>query len=198
MHARLVRSVPLPGPRRALTGAAAALLTLTACGTSGSSSGDFNPDGAPSNARPATDPTPQAVPPPTMSRQQIDKLVLDRYREYQRVYKRVYETNDPAQLATVAMDPLLTTVTADVERTKAKGVIWRFTNISNPRVYARSKDGANVYVVDCMRTLAGYRFSAKTGKRTAGGTGSAYLYRTAVTYNAGVWKVSDTKRDNKC
>ncbi|KAB2341290.1 hypothetical protein [Actinomadura rudentiformis] len=198
MHARLVRSVPLPGSRRALTGAAAALLTLTACGSTGSSSGDFNPNGAPSGARPATDSTPQAAPPPTMSRQQIDKLVLDRYREYQRVYKQVYETNDPAQLATVAMDPLLTTVTEDVERTRAKGVIWRFTNISNPRVYARSKDGLNVYVVDCMRTLAGYRFSTKTGKRTGGGTGSAYRYRTAVSFDAGVWKVSNTKRDSRC
>ncbi|MGK5559254.1 hypothetical protein ACSNOI_47420, partial [Actinomadura kijaniata] len=145
-------------------------------------------------ADPATDPShPSALP-----TAQVDQAVLARYREYQQVYKRAYERNDPTELSTVATDPLLTHVTKDIERMKAQHQIWRFTNISNAKVYARAKDGLTVYVVDCMRTLAGYRYSAKTGKRTGGGTGDAYLYRTAVRYDQGTWKVSDTIRDKKC
>ncbi|MFG2005791.1 hypothetical protein ACGFNU_42250 [Spirillospora sp. NPDC048911] len=197
MRARLVRSVPPPGPRRALTGAAAAaLLVLTGCGTD-KSSGDFEPQGAASNGNPATDPTQQAAP-PTMSRQQIDKLVLQRYREYQRVYKRVYQANDPAPLNAVVTEPLLSSITKDVEAMAAKNEIWRFTNIFNPRVQSRSQDGTAVNVIDCVRTLAAYRYSTKTGKRLGGGPGDAVAYLTTLKYDAGTWKVADSKRGNSC
>ncbi|KAB2379697.1 hypothetical protein [Actinomadura montaniterrae] len=96
------------------------------------------------------------------------------------------------------MDPLLAQLTKDIESTKAKGEIWRFTNTLNPRVYAQSKDGTKVYVIDCVNTLAGYRYSAKTGKRTGGGPGGAYIYRTTVQYDSGTWKVAATTRDRTC
>ncbi|MFB4312773.1 hypothetical protein [Actinomadura sp. 21ATH] len=166
-----------------------------ACGQQ-PSSGDFNPNGTLSRNTPATS-APSASP-SALPTAQVNQTVLTRYREYQRVYKRVYESNDPSELSTVAMDPLLTQITRDVEKTRAQGEIWRFTNISNAKVYARAKDGLTVYVVDCVRTLASYRFSARTGKRTGGGEGGSYLHRTAVRYDAGTWKVSETVRDDKC
>ncbi|WP_157419869.1 hypothetical protein [Actinomadura kijaniata] len=211
MRARSVHP-PHPAPRPATTRtlrATACLLTgtllatTTACGGTDANSGTFRPrdaadNGAPATpagtADPATDPShPSALPTP-----QVDQAVLTRYREYQQVYKRVYERNDPTELSTVATDPLLTHVTKDVERMKAQNQIWRFTNISNAKVYARAKDGLTVYVVDCMRTLAAYRFNARTGQRVEGGPGEAHLHRTAVRYDNGTWKVSDTIRDKKC
>ncbi|WP_344590060.1 hypothetical protein [Actinomadura vinacea] len=143
--------------------------------------------------------TPTASSPPTaIPTAELTKTVLTRYNEYRKVFKRVYEMNDAAELSTVAMDPLLGEVTRDIAQIRAKGEIWRFTTVSNARVYSRSKDGLTVYVVDCIRTLAGYRFSAKTGKRTGGGPGGAFLHRTAVRYDQGTWKVSDSVRDKKC
>ncbi|GAA2603518.1 hypothetical protein SMC26_03610 [Actinomadura fulvescens] len=200
MRARLVRPHPAPGPRRALTGAATALLTLTAlgCGDTGSPSGDFNPGGTPSNARPATDPTPQSAPPPTQSAQEINKTVLQRYLEYQRVYKRVYRVNDPAPLSAIVTEPLLSSITKDVQAMAAKNEVWRFTNIFNPRVQSRSPDGASVNVIDCVRTLTAYRYSTKTGQRLGGGTGDAVAYLTTLKYDAGTWKVADSKRGNSC
>jgi hypothetical protein len=165
------------------------------CGSGSSPGGTFQPSG--SLADPASPSTAQAGP-GALPTEQVDAQVLRHYAAYQKAYKTAYETNDPSGLPAVATDPLLTTVTRDIERTRAKGEIWRFVNISNPRVYARSQDGLTVYVVDCMRTLAGYRFSTRTGKRTGGGPGGTYQYRTALKYDAGVWKVSNTKRDQPC
>ncbi|XVQ12695.1 hypothetical protein ACQP1W_09105 [Spirillospora sp. CA-255316] len=173
-----------------------AAASMSACGDE-PSSGTFKPNGSLATNTP-TSPPAAARPPSTIPTPQLDQTVLTRYREYRKVFKRVYEVNDATELATVATDPLLNEVTRDIEQLKDKGQIWRFTTISNPRVYARSKDGMTVYVVDCIRTLAGYRFSAKTGKRTGGGTGGAFLHRAAVRYDQGTWKVSDSVRDKKC
>ncbi|WP_329519636.1 hypothetical protein [Spirillospora sp. NBC_01491] len=192
MRTRLVGSSPR-GPRHAVPALLLAALPLTACGESAPSGGDFKPNGSLSSAVPTAAPPPSAIP-----TEQIDKTVLERYHEYQTVYQRAYEANDPAELGTVAVDPLLSRVTGDIERTKARGELWRFTNVSNAKVYARSKDGLIVYVVDCLRTVGGYRFSAKTGKRLSGGAGKAYLHRAAVRYGAGTWKVSETNRDKQC
>ncbi|MFI0353465.1 hypothetical protein [Actinomadura sp. 9N407] len=200
MHARLVRTSPHGRPCVRPTLVLAALLAtaaLTACGQQ-SSSGDFKPNGSLASTSPQNDAPAGTAAPSALPTAQVNKTVLDVYREYQRVYKRVYESNDPTDLTTVAMDPLLGQITRDVEQTKAKGEIWRFTNISNAKVYARAKDGQTVYVIDCLRTLASYRFSAKTGKRIGGSEGASYLHRTAVRYDAGTWKVSETVRDDKC
>ncbi len=207
MRARPVRSTPhgccrpkSRAPRAARTTAAAALLplALTACGTSHPAAGTFSPTGRAATATPLGDPSTASQDPSKLPTPEIDKIVLDRYRAYQKMYQRVYETNDPTDLPTVAIDPVLSRVTADVERTKAKHEIWRFTNISNPKVYARSKDGMTVYVIDCLQTLASYKFSTTTGKRLAGGEGSSYIHRTAVHYSGGQWRVADSIEGDKC
>ncbi|WP_165964669.1 hypothetical protein, partial [Actinomadura sp. KC216] len=129
---------------------------------------------------------------------QLYQTALKRYRAYQAAYQKAYETNNAAELSTVAVDPLLGQVTKELEATKAKGELWRFTNTFNPRVYARSTDSSKVYVIDCVRTLVGYRFSTTTGKRISGGPGAAYVYRTTLQYDGRTWKAAATVRDKQC
>lgn len=200
MRARLVRSSPL-GSHRATTAPVIVLaLTLCAaagCGSQGSSSnGELAPNGTFDGG--AAAPAPTAVAPSAIPTAQLFKTVLQRYREYQAAYKKAYETNDPSQLPTVAMDPLLTEITEQIEATRAKGEIWRYTSTFNPRVYARSRDSTKVYLVDCIRTLVGYRYSAKTGERLGGGPGGTHLFRTTLQYDSGVWKVAESVRKKKC
>ncbi|MEV5825872.1 hypothetical protein AB0L25_09870 [Spirillospora sp. NPDC052242] len=198
MRARLVRS-PARTVRRAASaaGGASIVFVLAGCGTSGSSGGDLDPSGT-FGTGPASAPTSAAPVPSAVPTAQLHKTVLDRYREYQKVYKQAYETNDPSDLASVAMDPLLTQVTDDIEATEAEGEIWRFTNTHNPRIYAKSSDSTKVYVIDCIQTLAGYRYSATTGERLGGGPGDAYLYRSTVQWDSGTWKVAASVRDRTC
>jgi hypothetical protein len=196
MRARLVRSSPLGSHRAASVLVAAAVCAVAGCGSSGSSSnGEFAPNGSfdTGAAAPAPAAAPSAIP-----TAELYKTVLKRYRAYQDAYKKAYETNDPSTLPDVAMDPLLTKVTDDVKATKAKGEIWRFANTFNPRVYARSKDSTKVYVIDCVRTLAAYRFSAKTGKRLSQTPGEAFVYRATLAYDSGTWKVAANVRDRQC
>lgn len=200
MRPRLVRPSP-GGPRRAvrpllLAASAALTVPLAACGSGSPSGGSFQPNGSFGSASPG-DPSGSAAPSP-LPTDQMDKAALKVYRDYQTVYQRAYENNDPSELASVTTDPILTRITQDVEATKAKGEFWRFTNVFNPRVYARAKDGTAVYLLDCIRTLGGYRFSTKTGKRTGGGPGGTYRYRTTVRYTSGAWKVAETIRDRTC
>ncbi|MBB4773357.1 hypothetical protein ACN3XK_12460 [Actinomadura welshii] len=184
-----------------MTRAAALPILLAVCAVAGcgssdpASSGELAPNGAfESGAAPSR----AAAAPSAIPTAQLFKTVLDRYREYQAAYKKAYEKNDPSELNTVAMDPLLSQVSEDVEATKAKGEIWRFTNTFNPRVYARSKDSSKVYVIDCVRTLAAYRYSAETGKRLGGVPDGAYVYRATVQYDSGTWKVAANVRDSSC
>ncbi|MEU5880396.1 hypothetical protein [Spirillospora sp. NPDC047279] len=197
MRARLVRtSLPL-GSRRAFTAPALAALVLTtaACGPD-PDSGALKPRGSGGQATaPAQAPTASA---PAMTPQQVDQLVLKRYREYLRVYKQAFASNDPSRLADVASDPLLSTVSKEVESTKARGEVWRFTLLPNPKVYGRSQDGLTVYVIDCLRTLSASRFSVATGRRLGREPASTYAHRSAVRFEAGVWKVSDTERERAC
>ncbi|WUH97390.1 hypothetical protein OHR68_28175 [Spirillospora sp. NBC_00431] len=189
MRARLVSSPAL--------GLLLSVCLVAGCGSSGSSSnGELAPNGSLNDGAPAA--SPAAAPPSGIPPQQLYKTALAGYRAYQAAYKKAYETNNAAELPSVAMDPLLGQVTKDVEATRAKGEIWRFTNTFNPRVYARAKDSTKIYVIDCVRTLAAYRFSAKTGKRLDGGPGAAYVYRATVQYDSGAWKVAAAVRDKPC
>jgi hypothetical protein len=196
MRARLVRSSP-----QSLTRAAALPILLAVCAAAGcgssdpASSGELAPNGS---FESGAAPSPTAAAPSAIPTAQLFETVLDRYREYQAAYKKAYEQNDPSELNAVAMDPLLSQVTEDVEATKAKGEIWRFSNTFNPRVYARSKDSTKVYVIDCVRTLAAYRYSAETGERIDGGPGAAYVQRTTLQFDSGTWKAAATARDEKC
>ena len=133
-----------------------------------------------------------------MSTKQIDQAVLARYREYQQIYERVYETNDPTPLRAIAMDPLLTIITNDVRKISAKGEIWRFHNVLNPKIQGRSKDGGIVAVIDCVRTLGAYRFSATTGERLGAWRGGTYLYQAVMRFSDGAWKISEARQGKKC
>jgi hypothetical protein len=129
---------------------------------------------------------------------QIDKEVLARYREYQQAYERASETNNPAELSAYAMDPLLSSITQDLRTTATKGEIWRFHNVLNPRIQGRSNTGSTVFVIDCLRTLAAYRYSAKTGKRLGTFRGGARAYQAVMRYTDGTWKISNANQGQKC
>ncbi|ROO82882.1 hypothetical protein EDD29_0367 [Actinocorallia herbida] len=147
---------------------------------------------------------PQAAPiplptTPTITKAEADKIVLDRYRLYQETYEKAYATGDPSPLADIAVDPLLTIITNDVNATYTKGHIWRFTNLLNPRIQKRSKDLSEIIVIDCVRTLAAYRYSKKTGKRT-GGTekSSTYSYAALFQYDGTTWSVAEARKGKPC
>lgn len=197
MRARLVRCSPLVSRRAApLPIAVIALCALAGCGSSGSSSGgELAPSGQFDTGAAVTSP---AAAPSAIPKERLYKTALQRYRDYQAAFKRAYEANDPSELRAVAIDPLLTKVTNDIADIRAKGEIWRFTSTFNPRVYARSKDSTKIYIVDCIRTLVGYRYSAKTGERLGGGPGGAHLFRTTLQYDSGTWKAAASVREKKC
>jgi hypothetical protein len=133
-----------------------------------------------------------------LSVKQINAQVLSRYREYQRAYERAYETNDANALATFAIDPLLSIITDDLKKLAAKGQIWRFHNVLNPRIQGRSQTGSTVFVIDCVRTLAAYRFSAKSGKRLGTFRGGTRAYQAVMRYIDGTWKISNATEGQKC
>jgi hypothetical protein len=178
-------------------GALVLACALAACGQSGSA-GAFDPAGRPQTPTGPPPAAPDQPGPSTMTTKQTDQVVLARYREYQQVYKKIYETNDPAPLASVATDPLLTKVTKDVQDTAAKGEVWRFTNLLNPKIQGRSKDGNIVVVLDCVRTLGANRYSAATGKRIGALGGGTFLYQAVMKFADGTWKISEARRGKKC
>ncbi len=165
---------------------------LTACGNRTSSG--FHPSGqAPptsSSSAHATAPAGTAVRTPASA--------LAAYRDYQRVYEQAYETGDPTPLHAVAVDPQLTSVAKDVAHVRAKGVIWRFHNVLNPKVQGRSKDDSTVVVLDCVQTLGAYRFSAKTGRRLDAWRGGTHLYQAIMKFDNGSWKISDGRQGGTC
>ncbi len=188
---------------RFITPVGAALMvtcSLAGCGSTGDA-GAFRPAGQPQSAPPAASGSPDAdsaAAPTGLTRAQIDKQVLDRYRAYRRAYERAYETNDPAGLAAYVTDPLLGIIAEDLRELAAKGEIWRFHNVVNPRIQVRSKTGSTVYVIDCVRTLAAYRFSAKTGERLGAFRGGARAYQAVMRYTGGTWMISNATEGQKC
>ncbi|WP_460301797.1 hypothetical protein [Actinocorallia aurea] len=136
---------------------------------------------------------------PTVTKAEADKIVLDRYRQYQKTYEKAYATGDPSPLSEVAVDPLLTIITNDVNATFKKGHIWRFTNRLNPLIGSRSKDLSSIVVVDCVRTLGAFRFSKKTGKRTGGSNkDTTYSYQARFQYNGTTWSIAEARKGKKC
>jgi predicted small lipoprotein YifL len=174
--------------------------SLAACGSSGDA-GAFQPAGKPQSAPSTASGAPDGdgvAAPSGMTTAQIDRQVLDRYRAYQKAYERAYETNNPSGLDAYAMDPLLATIVTDLKKTAAKGEIWRFHNVFNPRIQGRSKTGATVFVIDCLQTLGASRFSAKTGKRLGSFRGGARAYQAIMRYVDGTWKISNGTEGQKC
>ncbi|GAB3986331.1 hypothetical protein GCM10029978_101570 [Actinoallomurus acanthiterrae] len=185
---------------------------LTACG--GHASGGFHPsgqvlpdspttsssgtsapqsDGTAGTADPGSSPATGGGPLP-----RTPQSALTAYREYQRMYEQAYESNDTSRLDAVAMDPLLSIIDKDVANIQRQGVFWRFHNVLNPRVQGGSKDDSIVVIIDCVRTLGSYRFSAKTGKRLAAWHDGSNLYQAIMRYTDGTYKISDATEGRKC
>jgi hypothetical protein len=173
---------------------------LTGCGGSSGSAGAFDPAGQPQTSAPAAAPATSApsAPPSTMTVQQINTQVLARYRAYQKAYEKAYERNDPSGLTAHVMDPLLGVIAKDIEKMTAKQEIWRFHNVLNPRIKGRAPNSSVVTVIDCVRTLAAYRFSTKTGKRLGAYRGGTRAYLAVLKYVDGTWKISNATEGQKC
>jgi hypothetical protein len=182
---------------------------LTACG--GRATGGFHPSGqAQGDESPMTSSSPDTAPRSDTSAgtasdpasggplPQTPQSALAAYREYQRAYEQAYETNDPSGLDAVAMDPLLSVIDKDIAKIKRQGVFWRFHNVLNPQVQGRSKDDSVVVILDCVRTLGSYRFSARTGKRLAAWHDGSHLYQAIMRYADGTYKISDATEGRKC
>lgn len=184
---------------------------LTACGSR--ATGGFHPSGqvaatdssAASSSAASAGPAPQtgatadtgggAGPGPLPRSPQS---ALAAYREYQRMYEQAYQTNDTGRLGTVAMDPLLSIIDRDVAKIKQQGVFWRFHNVLNPKIQGRTKDDSIVVILDCVRTLGSYRFSAKTGERLASYRDGSHLYQAIMRYTDDTYKISDATQGRKC
>ncbi|MFB9832104.1 hypothetical protein [Actinoallomurus acaciae] len=123
---------------------------------------------------------------------------LAAYRGYQLTYEMAYENNDPSLLNPVAVDPLLSTVTRDINEIRAQGYIWRFHNVLNPHVQGTSADGSTVVVLDCIKTLGSYKFSAKTGRRLGSYRGGTAAYQATMRYSDSTWKISEATEGEKC
>ncbi|GAA4520731.1 hypothetical protein GCM10023191_098080 [Actinoallomurus oryzae] len=155
----------------------------SAASSSGATGGATAGDDAPGAGAPAPK-TPQSA--------------LAAYRAYQLAYERAYETNDAGGLSAVAMDPLLSKVTQDIGAVRAQGLIWRFHNILNPRVQGSSSDLSTVVILDCVRTLGSYKYSAKTGRRLTSWRGGTVQYQAVMRYSDDVWKISEATEGEKC
>ena len=123
---------------------------------------------------------------------------LAAYRGYQLTYEMAYENNDPSLLNPVAMDPLLSLITRDINQIRAQGFIWRFHNVLNPHVQGSSADGSTVVILDCVKTLGSYKFSARTGKRLGSYRGGTGAYQATMRYSDSTWKISEATEGEKC
>jgi hypothetical protein len=123
---------------------------------------------------------------------------LAAYRGYQLAYERAYENNDPSLLNAVATDPLLSLISRDIDDIRGQGFIWRFHNVLNPHVQGSSADGASVVILDCVKTLGSYKFSAKTGRRIGSYRGGTAAYQATMRYSDSTWKISEAIEGGQC
>lgn len=170
--------------------------------------GERDPGGFhPSGRAPAADPSaasatggasPTGTPGGDAPVAKTPESALAAYRTYQRVYEQVAETQDTGALNAVATDPLLTVITGDVAKARKQGVFWRFHNVLNPRVQGSSPDNSTIVILDCVRTLGSYRYSAKTGKRLGSWHDGSHLYQAIMRFTDGAYKISDATQGRKC
>lgn len=162
--------------------------------TDGSSAGSSTSSGSAANGSGAVDANPGVGTPSPKTPQ----AALAAYRSYQLAYEQAYENNDPSVLKPVAMDPLLSVVAKDIASLRSDGVIWRFHNVLNPRVQGGSADGSSVVILDCVRALGSYKFSAKTGTRLESWRGGTAQYQAIMRYSTNIWKISEATEAGKC
>jgi hypothetical protein len=180
---------------------------LAACGGR-ASGGGFHPNGrapadgsstAPSSAASGSAGSSAGTTPGTGGPMpKTPQSALAAYRGYQLTYERAYENNDPSLLNAVAMDPLLSLVSRDINNIRAQGFTWRFHNVLNPHVQGSSADGSSVVILDCVKTLGSYKFSAKTGKRIGSYRGGTAAYQATMRYSDSTWKISEATEGEKC
>lgn len=189
---------------RKCVGSLSLLSLLTAACGGGASPGHFDPGGSGSTDGTGTSPGTAAtgsaggVPDSAAPTVKTPQSAMTAYRDYQKVYEKVYETGDPSPLYQVATDPQLSRIVKDVASVRSQGIIWRFHNVLNPRIQGRSGDDSTVVILDCVRTLDAYRYSAKTGKRLGSLHGGASLFQAIMKFDGGQWKISDAKQGGKC
>jgi hypothetical protein len=123
---------------------------------------------------------------------------LAAYRGYQLAYERAYQNNDASILDAVAVDPILSKLSQDVDAVRAQGLIWRFHNVLNPRVQGSSTDGAKVVILDCVKTIGAYKYDAKTGKRLGSWRGGTSEYQAIMLYSGNTWKISEATEAGTC
>jgi hypothetical protein len=160
----------------------------------GSSAGSSASSGSAANGSGAVDTNPGVGTPSPKTPQ----AALAAYRAYQLAYEQAYVNNDVRLLNPVAMDPLLSVVSKDIASVRADGFIWRFHNVLNPKIQGSSNDGATVVILDCVRTLGSYKFSAKTGRRLGSWRGGTSEYQAIMRYSANIWKISEATEAGTC
>jgi hypothetical protein len=180
---------------------------LAACGGR-ASGGGFHPSGkpladgsstAPSGATSGEAGSPAGTAPGSGGPMpKTPQSALAAYRGYQLAYERAYENNDPSILNAVAMEPLLSLVSRDINDIRGQGFIWRFHNVLNPHVQGGSADGSSVVILDCVKTLGSYKFSAKTGRRIGSYRGGTSAYQATMRYSDSTWKISEATGGGKC
>lgn len=126
------------------------------------------------------------------------RSALAAYRTYQLTYEKAYWNNDPSVLHGVAMDPLLSRISQDINEIRGQGVVWRFHNVLNPQIQGGSKDGSSVVILDCVMTLGSYKFDARTGKRLGSWRGGTAAYQAIMRYSDDTWKISEATEGGKC
>jgi hypothetical protein len=182
---------------------------LTACGgrtegggfhPSGKASADGSSASAPGSAGSAADGSGavDANPGVGTPSPKTPQSALAAYRAYQLAYERAYANSDASMLNPVAMDPLLTVVSKDIASVRADGFIWRFHNVLNPKIQGSSNDGSSVVVLDCVRTLGSYKFSAKSGRRLGSWRNGTSEYQAVMRYSANIWKISEATEAGTC
>jgi hypothetical protein len=175
---------------------------LAGCGgTTSSGNGTFRPSGTTDDSASGASsdaPLSAAPAPSAMTTSELTRSVLSDYRAYQTVYEQAYANNDPSGLSRYATDPILTLINKDIEGDIARGEIWRFHNVLNPRIQGWTQDHTTVVVLDCVQTLGSYRFDAKTGKRLGSGQAVNGYYQAQMRYVAGTWKIFDAKVGKRC
>jgi hypothetical protein len=159
-----------------------------------SSTGSSGSSGSAANGPGAVDTNPGVGTPAPKTPQSA----LSAYRAYQLAYEQAYLDNDASVLNPVVMDPLLTVISKDIASVRTDGLIWRFHNVLNPKIQGSSSDGSTVVILDCVRTLGSYKFSAKTGKRLAAWRGGTAEYQAIMRYSADIWKISEATEGGKC
>ncbi|MCW2903631.1 MAG: hypothetical protein JWO67_5896 [Streptosporangiaceae bacterium] len=174
---------------------------IAGCGGSGAA-GTFRPSGDTAGQTPAGTPAtaPGAGTPVAVDTTALAPTIVARYRRFQQLYEAASGSNNAGPLAEIATDPILTSITQEIEDSRRKGDIWRFHNSINPRLAAITSDGRHAIVLDCLHTLGAFKYDAKTGKQTAAFHKGGYTrYRAVMTLDGGTWKLSQASdQGNRC